>query len=244
MYDNFHFKCLKNYAINECDCNQIITFVYQSRPNSSGMTENKGTDIFLLEELRIGNTRAFDKIFHAYYPNLCRFAYSIVHDEDNAQSLVQHVYVKLWESRTTMDHIDHLMPYLTRMVHNHCINFVNREKRNIKLSAIHTETQTENTTENTTENQLEVNELEEKLIIALSSLPQRCKLAFEYSRFENLTNREIAQKMEISVKAVEALIGRALKLLRISLAEYLPASKNIKIPNPILLMLFRKKKIK
>ena len=65
-------------------------------------------------------------------------------------------------------------------------------------------------------------EFEEKLVVVLSNLPERCRIAFEYSRFENLTYPEIAEKMGISVKAVEALISRALKTLRIELKEYLP----------------------
>jgi RNA polymerase sigma-70 factor, ECF subfamily len=192
-------------------------------------------DGFLFAELKAGNQRAFDKIFNDYYQNLCRLAYSIVHDEDNAHSLVQHVFVKLWENRSSLDHVDRLLPYLTSMVRNHCINFVNREKRNIKLADIPADTQIGNTTEC----QIDLDEFEEKLIIALNTLPERCKMAFEYSRFENLTNKEIAQRMEISVKGVEALIGRALKSLRMLLADYLPSSESKNIQSPILFFLFR-----
>jgi len=94
--------------------------------------------------------------------------------------------------------------------------------------------------ENTTDNQIDVQDFEEQLTIALGSLPQRCREAFEYSRFENFTNKEIAQKMEISTKGVEALIGRSLKSLRISLSEYLPSSKISKYRCPILFSIFSK----
>jgi len=107
----------------------------------------------------------------------------------------------LWENRESSDHIDSLIPYLTTMVRNHCINFVKREKRNTKLAELPADAQTENTTEN----DLFVYEFEEQLINSLSLLPGRCKMAFEYSRFENMTNKEIAQKMEITTKGVEAL---------------------------------------
>ena len=200
------------------------------------MKEREHIDSFLFGELKAGNTHAFDKIFNDHYQNLCRFANSIVHDLDTAQSLVQNVFVKLWENHATLNHIDQLFPYLTSMVRNHCINFINREKRNTIVPDFPAEAQTGNTTEN----QLDLNELEEKLIVALTALPERCKMAFEYSRFENLTNNEIAQKMEITTKGVEALIGRALKSLRISLVEYLPSSKCAKLPDIILFGLFSK----
>ena len=199
------------------------------------MGERNEIDSFLLEEFKSGNPRAFDKIFNNHYQNMCRFAHSIVHDDDTAHSLVQQVFVNLWENRESSDHIDSLIPYLTTMVRNHCINFVKREKRNIKLAKLPAEAQSENTTEN----DLFVFEFEELLINALSLLPERCKMAFEYSRFESMTNNEIAQTMEITTKGIEALIGRALKSLRISLADYLPSIRNDKIKNPILFMLLK-----
>ena len=200
------------------------------------INEREHIDSFLFGELKAGNDHAFDKIFNDHYQNLCRFAYAIVHDEDAAQSLVQHVFIKLWENRASLDHIKQLIPYLTSMVRNHCINFINRQKKNFSLSDIPEDIQTGNTTEN----QLDLLELEEKLVIALTALPERCKLAFEYSRFENLTNKEIAEKMEITTKGVEALIGRALKSLRVSLIEYLPSSKCVKLPDILLFTIFNK----
>ena len=198
------------------------------------MVEKEQLDRFLFEEFKSGNSRAFDKIFTNHYPNLVRFAYSIVHDEDTAQGLVQQAFIHLWENRASLDHVEQLTPYLTTMVRNQCLNFIKREKRNLKMADIPADAQTENTTEN----QVDMHDFEEQLIIALSTLPVRCKMAFEYSRFENFTNKEIAHKMDISTKGVEALIGRALKSLRISLSEYLPSAKSGKIKDSILFMLF------
>src|SRR5512133_72311 len=112
------------------------------------MTEKERMDGFLFDELKNGNPYAFDKIFNDHYQNLCRFAYSFVHDEDNAHALVQHIFVKLWENRASLYHVDHFASYLTIMVRNHCLNYSRREKRNIKLEDIPAGTQAENTTEN------------------------------------------------------------------------------------------------
>jgi RNA polymerase sigma-70 factor (ECF subfamily) len=192
-------------------------------------------DNFLIEELRNSNSRAFEQIFTTNYLNLCRFAHSIVHDEDSAQNLVQQVFINLWESRKSIGHVERLLPYLTATVRNHCINFLKRENRNLELS----DAQLSRQTENTTENQINLNDFEEHLTIALATLPDRCREAFEYSRFYNLTNKEIAQRMNISVKGVEALISRSLKLLRVSLADYLPSSENVKMKNTILFLLIK-----
>ena len=197
------------------------------------MTERERMDSFLFEEFKSGNSRAFDKIFNDHYPNLCRFAYSMVHDQDTSQSLVQQVFINLWESRGSLEHVERLIPYFTAMVRNQCLNFIRREKRNTRLAEIPANSQYDNATQE----QIDMHDFEEHLIIALTSLPERCKMAFEYSRFENLTNKEISMKMDISVKGVEALIGRSLKLLRISLYDYLPSSKKSKIKDLILFML-------
>ncbi len=197
------------------------------------MTERERMDSFLFEEFKSGNSRAFDKIFNDHYPNLCRFAYSMVHDQDTSQSLVQQVFINLWESRGSLEHVERLIPYFTAMVRNQCLNFIRREKRNTRLAEIPANSQYDNATQE----QIDMHDFEEHLIIALTSLPERCKMAFEYSRFENLTNKEISMKMDISVKGVEALIGRSLKLLRISLSDYLPSSKKSKIKDLILFML-------
>ncbi|MEI7420580.1 MAG: RNA polymerase sigma-70 factor [Prolixibacteraceae bacterium] len=196
-------------------------------------------DSFLFEELKSGNKRAFDQIFKENYPNLCRFAFSIVHDEDAAHSLVQDVFVKLWENRASLNHVDRLLPFLTAMTRNHSLNYIKREKRNIQLADVPIEAQTGDTTEN----QVDADSFEEHLIIALSLLSERCKVAFEYRRFENLTSKEIALKMDISVKGVEALIGRALKSLRISLADFLPSAMIGKTKHSILFAIIRVGKV-
>jgi RNA polymerase sigma-70 factor, ECF subfamily len=193
-------------------------------------------DRFLINELINSNSRAFEKIFTDNYLNLCRFANSIVHDEDSAQNLVQQVFINLWEDRKSLNHIERLVPYLTTAVRNNSLNYIKRDKRSVDLSNIPANFQSENTTENL----VNLAEFEEQLIIALSHLPERCKLAFEYSRFNNLTNKEIALKMNITVKGVEALISRSLKLLRVSLADYLPSSSNNRLKNTILFMLIKK----
>jgi RNA polymerase sigma-70 factor, ECF subfamily len=178
------------------------------------------SDKFLLGELRAGNSRAFGKVFKDYYPNLCRYATAIIRDEDKAQSLVQNVFVRLWENRASLDKVTSLSPYLVTMVRNESINYLKREKRNIKLDRLPDNEQDAVSVEDI----IKESELSEKLVVAMGMLPDRCREAFEYSRYDSMTNREIAEKMEISLKGAEALITRSLKFLRNELSEYLPSA--------------------
>jgi len=198
--------------------------------------DNSGDQQFILNELQKGNERAFDTVFKLYYKPLCQFSYSFIKDQDTAENLVQEVFVRLWEKRENIANIDHLLSYLMRMVRNQSIDFLRKEKTNSK---IYNQLRPENS-ENTTEEQISKNEFEERLIKSIMNLPERCRTAIEMSRFDGFTNKEIALKMEISVKGVEALIGRSLKLLRSELQEFLPSlyEKKKKRGEAILFSLF------
>ncbi len=180
--------------------------------------EENYTNDFLMFELQNGQERAFDYIFRKYFKALCAQANSYVNDIDKAQSLVQDCFVKLWVGRENAGSIKKLSTYLAFMVRNHCIDYL-RKTKNLQIIPENLEIET---TEMYSEDSVFKSDFEEKLIIVLAALPERSRIAFEYSRFENLTYKEIAQKMGISVKAVEALVSRSLKILRTELKDYLP----------------------
>ena len=187
----------------------------------------------LVNELNGGDVKAFDLIFRKYYGNLCRFAYSVVRDADLSQSLVQNVFVKLWERRFVSGEIKNLAGYLTMMVKNQVFDYIHdRENQHL----VYEKTEPGGPDEST-ENEILRKDFEACLFTALSKLPERCRQAFELSRFENLTNRDIARQMNISVKGVEALMGRSLKILRVELREFLPSYhlKGLKGQNLVLL---------
>jgi RNA polymerase sigma-70 factor (ECF subfamily) len=71
------------------------------------------------------------------------------------------------------------------------------------------------------DDKLEETELEQKIFSIIQTLPSQCKKIFEMSRFEGVTNQEIADKLELSKRTVETQISKALKVLRTNLAGYL-----------------------
>ena len=174
---------------------------------------------FILNELQKGNERAFDIVFKKHYSSLSRFSYSFVKDQDKAEGLVQEVFIKLWEKRSSLENVDNLFSYLMIMVRNQSIDYLRKEKSQLKVYKSFSPEESGNTTEE----QISKNEFEEKLLQSILKLPERCRIAFELSRFDGYTNREIAQNMQISIKGVEALIGRSLKFLRVELKEFLPS---------------------
>jgi RNA polymerase sigma-70 factor (ECF subfamily) len=178
----------------------------------------ENSEQFVLIALKEGQEKAFDFIFRRYYKALCAQANLYTQDLDLSQSLVQDCFIKLWEIREQAAEIENLSSWLTVIVRNKCIDYMRKHKREASL----VKTVGQSDTGQDSDTLLLSREFEERLIQALSQLSGRCREAFEYSRFEGLTYPEIASRMNISVKAVEALVSRSLKILRVELKDYLP----------------------
>lgn len=174
-------------------------------------------DRFLFAQMRLGKEEAFDYIFRRYYKILIVQALRFVQDQDSAQSLVQDCFVRFWEKQQQLPNVEDIYSYLLFMVHNRCIDHLREQKRAQKIYvAKHTDT-----IENEAEALIEAEDLKFHLWLTIAKLPNRCRKAFEYSRIDGLSYAQIAKEMGISQKAVEALISRALKLLRADLAHFL-----------------------
>jgi RNA polymerase sigma-70 factor (ECF subfamily) len=112
-----------------------------------------------------------------------------------------------------------VVAYLYRAVHNESLNYL-KHKKVVSIyqsqSARDMKAQTDSASRSVFLKDLEIN-----LHQALNELPEQCRIIFQMSRFEELKYREIADKLEISVKTVENQMGKALKLLRMKLADFL-----------------------
>jgi len=172
----------------------------------------------LLEALRRGDEGVYDAVFRQYYAPLCGYACKLTDgDMDEAEDIVQQSFVKLWERHAQLEITWSLKAYLYKAVHNACLN---------RIRAVKAQTQYQQFNAR----QLETNhvfsddgsrELTERLQRAMNDLPPQCRNVFELSRFEELKYREIADHLNISIKTVETQMGKALRLLRLRLADYL-----------------------
>ena len=180
-------------------------------------SETDGKDRFLLDQLLKGNESAFDFLFRKYYKLLTVQALRFLHDQDSAQSLVQDCFVRIWEKRNELEHVQDLYSYLGFMVRNRCIDHLRNAKRAAQIQI----TDQIEFLGSETEEGIDANDLSSHLWQAVANLPERCRMAFEYSRIDGISYSQIALKMGISQKGVEALISRALKLLRADLVDFM-----------------------
>jgi RNA polymerase sigma-70 factor (ECF subfamily) len=162
-----------------------------------------------------GSRDTFRKVFDACYEGLCRYAFTIVRDFDQAEDIVQSMFMKLWEKREELDITTSVRSYLFRAVYNQCMNHLEHSAIKTKYDA-HVRIDA-----GRDEQQPEVfpDELGENIRKAVESLPPQCRSIFMMSRYEELKHTEIAERLGISVNTIQNQVCKALKLLREALKD-------------------------
>ncbi|MBC8005590.1 MAG: RNA polymerase sigma-70 factor [Verrucomicrobia bacterium] len=181
----------------------------------------------ILEQLKIGDPKAFEYVFMQWYEPLVHFADEYITDLESARNIVQNIFMKLWEKHSWIDPESNLKAYLYLAARNACLSFI----RHLQVEVCYYEKSMRNS-ENLQLNyealeqmeidQIDLSNLEKIIQETIDSLPERCREVFILSRYEYLKNKEIANKLDITEKAVEANITRALSKLRANTKEYMP----------------------
>ena len=173
----------------------------------------------LLARLQSGDEGAFDTVFRTWYPLLVRVAAAMLRDHDAAEEVAQDVMHELWRRAHAMDAAVSLRAYLLRSVRNRALNHVRhlrvRRETQGDVEALYDEPVASDAP-------VVAGELREAIQRAVAELPPRCREVFELSRVDGLRYDEIAESLGISVKTVEAQMGKALRVLRARLAPWLP----------------------
>jgi RNA polymerase sigma-70 factor (ECF subfamily) len=173
----------------------------------------------LQDRIRQGDHGAFDALFRAAYAQLVGVTRSIVRDADVAEEIVQEVLLELWRRRESLVVEDSLRAYLFRSTRNRALNHLRHlavERRGEPYA------RSEAAVSPRADARLSAAEIEAAVRQAIANLPDRCREVFELSRLHGLKYSEIAQTLGISIKTVEAQMGKALRVLREELAPWLP----------------------
>lgn len=177
------------------------------------------TDKLILVHLKNSNQGVFEMVFKYYYSGLVVYADQIINDTPVSEDIVQSVFMKLWETREKLE-IRSFRAYFIQCVKNRCIDHLRSLEVKSKFSQ-------QNVTFDQVDFQEDLwirSELDEIIQQAIDKLPPRCREIFLMSRIENLKIAEIAKRLNLSGRTVETQISKALKLLRVELAEYLFAT--------------------
>lgn len=161
------------------------------------------------------NPKQFEILFRDLFTPLVGFAVKYVRDQDEAKGIVHDVFVGLWEKFETLPVDANHRSYLFTSVKNRCLNSLRDRKRNVTIGSIPESKLSES------DSGMETEELEKEIIIGIAALPEKCRMVFELSRQGGLKYTQIAEKMGISVKTVEAQMTKAMSLLRVHLKDFL-----------------------
>lgn len=172
-----------------------------------------------LSALKAGDERALRSIFDRYYGLLLGDIHRIVADEDSCQDLAQEIFVDLWRKRDELDIHTSLRAYLRRAAVNRAINYLKTSRRFVSEDP-GTLSQAPDSSPSDIQYKADQENLEKTLYAAIDTLPEKCRAIFALSRFEQLSHREIAEKLGISVKTIENQITKAMKILREALVKH------------------------
>ena len=170
---------------------------------------------------RLGEFVLFQKLFEDYFPSMVTYSYRYVNDWSVGEDIVQDVFMALWINRDKIDFEEPIKPYLYRATYNRSINYLNSvsvQRRVDHADMLDELIDREILSYNQHDNLL-LKEIEEEITSFVGTLPEQRKRVFLLSREENLKNKEIALRLNISEKAVEKHITKALSDIRTHLTE-------------------------
>ena len=169
-------------------------------------------DLILILELIQGNSSALKKIYKFYGSRIFFFINSYTHNKEITEELVQDVFIKLWNKREKLDTSKSIKNYIYTIAKHSVIDFI--RKNSVKIFSIDSIPESEFSTNNIGEENMLYDEEERLIKEAIERLSLRKREVFELHRIERLTYNQIADRLGISVSAVEKNISSALKDIR------------------------------
>lgn len=173
----------------------------------------------LITRLRTDDRAVLQHLFHQHYQMVCRTIHRFINDGSLVEDLAQNVFIRFWNKRHQITITSSVPAYLNRMAINEAIAHL-RKGKHWQQEELTPQTPVGELTTSGEENFLQ-SELQEQVRAAINSLPPKCQAVFKLSRFEELTYKEIAERLDISIKTVENQMGKALRVLREALKDYL-----------------------
>ena len=171
----------------------------------------------IIRRIHQGDIKQFETLFRSSYASLVIYAKTLIKDHDIAEEIVQDLFFRFWQNKEKIQIESSLNGYLFRSVHNSCLHYIEHQKvveRHEQELSFNLSPGSESPADI-----LQYKELQARIARTIEKLPERCGQIFCMNRFEGLKYKEIAEKLSVSVKTVEANMGRALKEFRKALAE-------------------------
>lgn len=166
-----------------------------------------------------------EKLFKEHYSALINYACTYVYNKVIADDIIQDVFLQMWINRDRIDfETDYISSYLYKSVRNTSLNYIQKLKKNAFLGLDEVDSMIQKAVVSeigSPYEDLQAQELSNHIKICVDALPPQCKTVFKYKRVQQLKNKEIAELLNISEKAVEKHVTKALSCIR----QYLQQEK-------------------
>ncbi|MFC7526204.1 RNA polymerase sigma factor [Parapedobacter sp. GCM10030251] len=172
----------------------------------------------LLSRVVNGDQRAFRILYDHYYPKVYGYALYLLKSVVLAEETVQFTFLKLWTIGEGARKIDHLEPFLVRICRNRALDFLRRQKLQVRIDR---ETHTDwSESHNETEEVILLNDTRRLLDEAVQSLPPQQKRVYQLCHQQGLKYEEAARELDLSTATVQSYMKHALRALRKHLSRH------------------------
>ena len=162
-------------------------------------------------------------LFYENYADLCRYALTFLGSKEEAEDIVQQIFLKFWETNQSKPLPTNCRAYLFKTVYSRCLNDIKHQAVKRKHIAYHTQHYWEGNHQNNADIQLQTKELETAVSRALMEMTETTRQTFILSRFHGLSHKEIADTLSFSLKNVEYHLHKALQILKVRLSTHATA---------------------
>lgn len=159
-------------------------------------------------------------LFYDNYADLCRYALTFLGSTQEAEDIVQQIFLKFWEDHQQKSLPSNCRAYLFKTVYSRSLNALKHRSVQRKHAEYHVHHYWGSQSESTSESQLQTKELESALSKALGEMSETTRQTFILSRFHGLSHKEIAETLSFSLKNVEYHLHKALQILKIRLSAH------------------------
>lgn len=170
----------------------------------------------LIKALKIGKTEAYTFLVEQYNQKLCVYAFSLSHDHNLAEDIVQNVFIRVWQQRHKLKSEFAIQSFLYKLVYNEFIDQYRKLKSTMAIEKKHIDALDIILEE---DDKTGIEKLIKLVKREIENLPPKCKRVFLLSKQDGLTNIEIAEYLNISIKTVEAQITKAFSIIRKKVGE-------------------------
>jgi RNA polymerase sigma-70 factor (ECF subfamily) len=177
-----------------------------------------GEEYLLIRQFKNGDHHSFKVLYQKYAPKLYGFSRKYLSSDEDAEEIVQEIFLRIWEKKENIDENQSFSSYIFQAAKHRIFNgFRKKVNEQAYLDFV---IYADNASSNFTDMEVEYQEIKSKAEAVISAMPPKRQEIFRLSREQGLKNKEIAEKLQISIKTVENQMGQALKFLREELIDY------------------------